>query len=45
MVQVAALKILHDQDSAVWLQASSDELHNVAVMTALEDGNLLLENV
>ena len=45
MVQVSALQILHDQYSAVGLQACSNELHNVAVMAAFQDGYLLLENI
>ena len=45
MIQVSALQILHDQDCTVGLQARSDELHNVAVMAALQDGYLLLEDI
>lgn len=45
MVQVPALQILHDHQGAVRLQACPNELHNVAVMAALKDGNLLLKNI
>ena len=45
MIQVSALQIFHDQQSAVRLQACPDELHNVAVMAALQNGYLLLENI
>ena len=45
MVQVSTLQILHDHEGTVRLQASPNELHNIAVMTALQNGNLLLEDV
>lgn len=45
MVQVPTLKIFHDHEGAVRLQACPNELHNVAVMTTFQNGNLLLENI
>ena len=45
VVQVPTLQVLHDHDGAVWLQARSYELNNVAVVTALQNGNLLLEDI
>ena len=45
MIQVPSLKILHHHDGAIWLQTGADELHNIPIMTTLQDGNFLLEHV
>ena len=45
MVQVTAFEVFHDHDGTVWLETGTHKLHDVAVMTALQNGNLLLENV